>query len=308
FVAGSLSGITKLIVGHPFDTIKLRIQCTKPGFYSGPIDCLKRTIQNEGFRALYKGASPPALGWAISDSILMGSLDKYRNFLFRTFQADHQSEKYRPEMLEIKYHALAGVMAGWTVCLVVTPIETVKAKLQMQTSDPRTKFFTGPIDCSRKMIAQAGLLRSFYKALPSTILFRTSFGAMFSSYQVLINLFNRSSSTSNNSRGKNDKNMEKKNLFKGVARLDDQDGKYKKLFYQFLAGGISAELFWLIGFPFDSIKNRMMSDSIYEPKYKNVYSTARSIWLEGGLLAFYRGFIPCALRAFPTNAAALFVW
>lgn len=85
--------------------IKVRLQCSPRGTYAGPWDCLKRTVQSEGPRALYKGpfvrsenremgqtfqrgeehhrkggadslcavtgATPPAFGWTLSDSLLM---------------------------------------------------------------------------------------------------------------------------------------------------------------------------------------------------------------------------------------------
>lgn len=76
----------------------------------------------------------------------------------------------------------------------------------------------------------------------------------------------------------------------------------------FWAGGLASEVFWLGSFPFDAVKNRLMSDSITEPKYTSWRSAARSIWNEGGPRAFYRGFTPTLIRAFPTNASAIFVW
>ncbi|EFP90884.2 uncharacterized protein PGTG_17083 [Puccinia graminis f. sp. tritici CRL 75-36-700-3] len=77
---------------------------------------------------------------------------------------------------------------------------------------------------------------------------------------------------------------------------------------QFLAGGLAAEAFWLVGYPLDMVKNRIMCDSFIKPRYPTWISAARAIWLEGGFKAFYRGLTPCILRAFPTNAAALAVW
>lgn len=59
FAAGTASGLTKLIIGHPFDTIKTRVQCSPMGTYAGPLHCLKNVVSIEGPRALYKGASPP---------------------------------------------------------------------------------------------------------------------------------------------------------------------------------------------------------------------------------------------------------
>jgi len=35
----------------------VRMQCSPPGTYAGPVACLMQTIRAEGPRALYKGAS-----------------------------------------------------------------------------------------------------------------------------------------------------------------------------------------------------------------------------------------------------------
>jgi Mitochondrial carrier protein len=52
FIAGTVSGTTKCLVGHPFDTIKTRMQ-TNPSF-AGPWECLSKTLRLEGIRGLYK--------------------------------------------------------------------------------------------------------------------------------------------------------------------------------------------------------------------------------------------------------------
>jgi solute carrier family 25 (mitochondrial carnitine/acylcarnitine transporter), member 20/29 len=69
FVAGVFSGIAKLSVGHPFDTIKVRLQTAPRSQFTGPIDCVSQTLRNEGWTALYKGATPPLLGWMAMDSL-----------------------------------------------------------------------------------------------------------------------------------------------------------------------------------------------------------------------------------------------
>jgi len=50
------------------------MQCTPIGTYKGPLECVTSIVRKEGLRALYKGASPPAVGWAVTDAILLGSL------------------------------------------------------------------------------------------------------------------------------------------------------------------------------------------------------------------------------------------
>ncbi len=73
FAAGILSGWTKLIIGHPFDTIKTRLQCAPQSMYKGSMDCFVKTVTREGARKLYAGAMVPALGWSLTDGLLMGS-------------------------------------------------------------------------------------------------------------------------------------------------------------------------------------------------------------------------------------------
>ena len=69
FVAGVFSGIAKLSVGHPFDTIKVRMQTSQNAQFNGPLDCLMKTVRNEGLVGVYKGATPPLVGWMFMDSL-----------------------------------------------------------------------------------------------------------------------------------------------------------------------------------------------------------------------------------------------
>ncbi|RYH15211.1 solute carrier family 25 protein [archaeon] len=61
-LAGTLGGITVTIIGHPFDTTKTRLQTAPPGFYSGTMDCVKKTVHWEGFYGFYSGIVSPLSG------------------------------------------------------------------------------------------------------------------------------------------------------------------------------------------------------------------------------------------------------
>lgn len=52
-----------------FDTIKVRLQTTEKSQFRGPIHCVLQTIQREGVKGLYKGATPPLVGWMFMDSV-----------------------------------------------------------------------------------------------------------------------------------------------------------------------------------------------------------------------------------------------
>jgi len=62
--AGTCAGIAQVAVGHPFDTIKVRMQnqTHEMKFFNGSIDCLRKTLKHEGITGLYKGAWSPLIG------------------------------------------------------------------------------------------------------------------------------------------------------------------------------------------------------------------------------------------------------
>lgn len=69
-----------------------------------------RTIRHESPFALYKGASPPALGWCVTDAVLLGSLHNYRLWLLRHGWAE--SGEGANGRLGVGGQALAGFGAG----------------------------------------------------------------------------------------------------------------------------------------------------------------------------------------------------
>lgn len=62
FAAGGFGGICAVLVGHPFDLIKVRLQTAPKGTYNGAIDAVKQTIAKDGARGLYRGVAAPLIG------------------------------------------------------------------------------------------------------------------------------------------------------------------------------------------------------------------------------------------------------
>jgi solute carrier family 25 carnitine/acylcarnitine transporter 20/29 len=252
FFAGIVSGCTKLLVGHPFETVKVRCQIDPT---TKPLKCLVDTVKKEGFRALYKGASPPLFGWALMDSVQMGTLTNLRLFL------DNGSG------LTLTDHALAGLGAGLVVPFVATPIEVLKGNLQIQKDK---SVFTGPLDCFKKLVRENGI-RGIYKGLDGCLLFRSFFWVLWGSYEVYKN------------------QLEKWGMHSSVP---------------FIAGGLAANTFWTISFPADVMKNKLMTRR-NDDLFRNIPTCFNYIYKTEGIKGFYRGFIPCLIRSFPTNGAAI---
>lgn len=63
FAAGGFGGVCAVIVGHPFDLVKVRLQTAEKGVYSSAIDVVRKSIARDGLkRGLYAGVSAPLVG------------------------------------------------------------------------------------------------------------------------------------------------------------------------------------------------------------------------------------------------------
>lgn len=48
FAAGGVGGVCSVVVGHPFDLVKVRLQTAEKGVYSGAMDVVRKTVAREG--------------------------------------------------------------------------------------------------------------------------------------------------------------------------------------------------------------------------------------------------------------------
>lgn len=62
----------QVIVGQPFDIVKVRLQTQTTAQYSGAGDCFMQILKSEGPLAFYKGTLSPLLGVGAAVSIQFG--------------------------------------------------------------------------------------------------------------------------------------------------------------------------------------------------------------------------------------------
>ncbi|TBU34802.1 mitochondrial carrier [Dichomitus squalens] len=256
-----------------------RMQCSPPETYKNAVDCFLKIVRNESVFALYKGATPPAVGWAVIDSLLLGSLHNYRLFLIGQGLTEPipGSDGKR---LTIVGHGIAGLFAGWTSALLATPMEHLKVKLQLQTQKSAAdRVYKGPIDCAKQIVRSHGVL-GLWSGFTGSLAFRSNFLWMFGSFEVLMRAF---------------------------SNLNGTPYAVSTPTANFLSGGLGSFVYWIMAIPADNIKNRMMATPHDQPK-PSFRTTARQIIAEGGYPGFFRGLGPTLLRAFPVNASALWVY
>ncbi|KAF8575828.1 mitochondrial carrier [Ramaria rubella] len=272
-IVGVLAGMGS---GNLFALNDTRLQCSPPGTYKGALDCLQKTIRNESVLALYKGATPPAVGWAAIDSVLLGSLHNYRLFLTNLRPMTEETPGSDERRLSVVGHAVAGLFAGWTSAFLAHPIELLKVNLQLQRQRAvLDRKFKGPIDCARQVVRANGVL-GLWRGFGGSLAFRSSFGFFF----VLMRMF---------------------------GRLQGTPYEVSTGLSNFLSGGLASFTFWLTAIPSDNVKNRIMASDLNAKGLSPIF-VVRDIYKIEGLRGFYTGLVPTLLRAFPVNASALFVY
>lgn len=265
FVAGMFSGVTKNAVGHPFDTVKVRLQ-TSEGRFKGPVDCVMQTFRSEGFRGFYKGFTPPLVGWVLMDSVMLGSLHLYRRIVKDNLYPEEKK-------LPLLGHIIAGLGSGWTVSFVAAPIEQFKARLQVQY-DAKLRIYSGPLDVAKKLWKISPL--TWYTGLFGTMVFRTNFIFWWGSYEVFTNYLTDNTKLSKPSI----------NFWAG--------GLSATVFWIFAYPADVVKQVIMTDSPIRA-----------EKKFPRYMDAVRYIYRERGLAGFTRGFGPSILRSFPANAAAL---
>lgn len=125
--AGTIGGAAQLIVGHPFDTIKVKLQSQPvppPGQlprYLGAIDAVKKTLAAEGPRGLYKGMGAPLATVAALNAVLFSVRGQMETLL--------RSEPGAP--LSVNQQVVAGAGAGVAVAILATPTELIKCRFAL---------------------------------------------------------------------------------------------------------------------------------------------------------------------------------
>jgi len=272
FVAGWVSGCAGVLVSHPLDTVKVRLQTQGVSGiqqkYNGTWHCLTEIVRKEKVRGLFKGMSSPLLGTALWNAVIFGTYGNTIHWL----AGDNVKEQHR--MSNVVFASLA---SGFTQTFVITPLELTKTRLQIQSSS-ENKIYNGLLDCTRKIYRQHGFF-GLFKGFNATFIRDTiGFTAFFG-------------------------------IFEQFSRwLSNEQPPYNDITIlgHVMAGGLTGAISWGCAFPADVIKCRLQVD--YEGRYSGFLDCARKSYREEGSALFRRGFWPCVLRGFPMNAAIFSIY
>ncbi|RCH78587.1 Mitochondrial carrier protein ymc2 [Rhizopus stolonifer] len=267
-ISGTVGGIAQVLVGQPFDTVKVRLQTqsTTNPLYASMMDCVQKTRAKEGVAGFYKGTMTPLVGIGACVSIQFVVLEAMKR---------HFNSVNKPgEFLSNSQLYLAGAASGVANSFVSGPVEHIRTRLQVQTGTG----FNGPIDCIRQIYRSYGIA-GIYKGQGITMAREfQGYGAYFLAYEYLVQ-----------------EAMKKNNLEK---RSELPTWKVCAF------GAAAGYAMWLTIYPMDAIKSKLQTDG-FTPEtkqYSSALDCARKTFAREGAGGFFRGIGPCLLRAAPVNA------
>lgn len=251
---------------------------------------------NEGVKGFYKGMGFPLCSVPLINAIVFA----FHEFAKKVFGFKHQmtakteaSEESITES-DIVEGVVCGAFAGWANCFVVTPVELVKCRLQIQHESKGKAYYKGVLDCIVKTYKESGV-RGLYQGNIATIMreipaYSAQFGGYYYAKQLLASY---------------------KSI--PVDKLNNFD--------LMLCGAVGGYACWQFSYPQDVIKTLLQTISTKNsenisanfsqqiPNFSEKRSLdggfsacARYLYNTQGLMGFWRGFLPCTLRALIANA------
>ncbi|KAI0047944.1 mitochondrial carrier [Auriscalpium vulgare] len=274
--AGTVGGIAQVLVGQPFDIVKVRMQTAAKGTYSGMLDCAGGILKNEGPLAFYKGTLTPLLGIGVCVSIQFGILESTKRY-FATQNTRNGQGGPDGKLLTSAQLFTAGVLAGLGNGFVSGPVEHIRIRLQTQSNTH--PIYSGPLDAIKKISAAHGI-KGIYKGQNVTFVREAAgYGVYFWAYEKLVQ-----------------REMAKK----GIRR--EEIGASSAVLY----GAAAGYVLWAVIYPIDMIKSRMQTDGFTPStgqKYRSTLDCVRTVWRTEGISAFTRGLGPTLIRSPFANGA-----
>ena len=128
FLPGIIGGILNTYTGHPFDTIRVRMQNINGG-YNGSIDCLKKTLRHEGISGIYKGSVVSTCGLMAENSIVFAVNENLKKRLHNV---------NGKQSLHLHQDMVLGSVSGFAASIISCPFESIKCR--MQVSEKKQTF------------------------------------------------------------------------------------------------------------------------------------------------------------------------
>ncbi|PMB70968.1 Mitochondrial carnitine carrier [Beauveria bassiana] len=271
--AGAVGGVCAVVVGHPFDLVKVRLQTAERGVYSSAMDVVKKSIARDGLRrGLYAGVSAPLVGVTPMFAVSFWGYGVGKQIVTSVSNVG-------PEGLSIGQISAAGFLSAIPMTAITAPFERVKVILQVQGQKPlapgEKPKYNGGLDVVRQLYKEGGLRSVFRGSVATLARDGPGSAAYFAAYEYI------------------KRSLSPKDPVTGRPTGDLSIGAI------IAAGGAAGIAMWIPVFPVDTVKSRLQTAE----GNVTLGGVIRELYGRGGFKAFFPGFGPALARAVPANAA-----
>ncbi|CAN7998940.1 unnamed protein product [Ixodes hexagonus] len=272
--SGGSAGFVEICMMHPLDVVKTRFQVQRNNVapeqrYKSIADCFRRMVRAEGFLAIYKGILPPILAETPKRAVKFFTFEQYKKLF-----------SYGSPPLAVTL-SLAGLFAGLTEAVFVNPFEVVKVRLQTDREVVARQPSTFAV--ARSIYREAGFgLRGLNLGLTSTLGRNGVFNMVYFGFYFTVK----------------DK----------LPKVESEAATFAMRLATGFVAGTGASM---VNIPFDVAKSRIQGPQPGPPgtiKYKTCLQSMRTVYVEEGFLALYKGLVPKVLRLGPGGAVMLVVY
>ncbi|XP_043723108.1 mitochondrial arginine transporter BAC2-like [Telopea speciosissima] len=278
FVAGGFGGAAGVISGYPLDTLRIRLQQPSNPTKSA-IGLLSHIVSSEGPSALYRGMAAPVASVTFQNALV------FQTYAVLSRAFDSSNNNIDPP--SYKSVGLAGFGTGALQSLLLTPVELVKIRLQLQQTTGRSSHKHqsidqqgSPVSLAKYIFRREGM-KGLYRGLTITALRDApAHGFYFWTYEYT------------------------REKFHPGCRKNGQESLQTMLF----AGGLAGVASWVCCYPLDVVKTRLQSQMQSPldnppPKYLGIIDCFRKSVKEEGFRVLWRGLGTAIARAFVVNGA-----
>lgn len=183
-----------------------------------------------------------------------------------------QNNKEGSKRKELSYTqiALSGAFAGVVSSPFTAPLEHIRIRLQIQSGKTE-----GPMALIRNIVREYGYRKLFHGYAATSLREIPGFFFYFLGYEFTV-----------------------KSLTPEGQTVNDLP-----MWKFFTAGCVGGYSMWVTCYPFDVIKTKIQTGSLHPSKHLSIAAVTKDIYKTAGIKGFYRGFVPCIVRALPVNAA-----
>ncbi|KAJ8079421.1 hypothetical protein PM082_021935 [Marasmius tenuissimus] len=262
FIAGTIGGVAGLVVGFPFDTVKVRLQTASTSTRTSPSPStlhlmlsIAREDKRLGIWGLFRGISSPIATAAPLNGLVFAS---YRFLLdFQRPSGEVQTEaEWTPTLGQI---ALAGMGCGIVGSVITTPTELIKIRQQMPSSSSFFNSSPSTLPTARQVatdIYKRHGIRGLYRGITATALRDLGFGSYFFAYEATC----RYLPPLWGSLGSGVTERRRSETGALVHEMDHREGSESAgLGTLLVAGGVAGIAGWIFTFPMDVVKTRVQS-------------------------------------------------